>query len=96
MKNAGAEKVYSTGPVKNTGWHILGTTKMGDDPKNSVVNKFGESHDINNLYIFDGSVFPTSSSVNPANTIQSLSLFFSEKLKERIKENNIDNSSSKE
>ena len=95
MNNAGAEKVYSAGPVKNTGWHILGTTKMGDDPKNSVVNKFGESHDINNLYIFDGSVFPTSSSVNPANTIQSLSLFFSEKLKERIIENNIDNSSSK-
>ena len=73
----------------------FGTTKMGDDPKNSVVNKFGESHDVNNLYIFDGSVFPTSSSVNPANTIQSLSLFFSEKLKERIMENKIDNSSSK-
>ena len=59
-----------------------------------AVNEFGETHDIKNLYVFDSSVFPTSSCVNPANTIQALALYFSEKLSERIKGKTLKNSSS--
>ena len=65
LKNAGAIRVRSFGPVRDTGWHIMGTAKMGIDPKKSVVNKFGQSHDVKNLFIVDSSVFTTSAGVNP-------------------------------
>ena len=58
LKNAGAIRVRSFGPVRDTGWHIMGTAKMGIDPKKSVVNKFGQSHDVKNLFIVDSSVLP--------------------------------------
>ena len=51
LKEAGAENVIAFGPVRNTGWHLVGTAKMGKSKKNSVVNKFGQCHDINNLFI---------------------------------------------
>ena len=45
---------------------------MGSDPRTSVVDKFGRSHDIPNLFICDGSIMPTQGSANPGLTIQSL------------------------
>lgn len=51
------------------GWHMLGTARCGDDPATSVVDGFGRSHDVPNLFVLDGSVFVTSSSVNPTSTI---------------------------
>ena len=80
LKASGAYKSFGYGPVRSTGWHTLGTCRMGNNPKDSVVNKYGKSHDISNLFIIDGSVLPTSSGVNPAATIQSLALYFSEKI----------------
>ena len=56
---------------------------MGDDPQSSVVDKWGRSHDVPNLHIFDGSTFPTSSGVNPTATIAALSLRFTEHLIEQ-------------
>jgi len=47
---------------------------MGDDPKTSVVDKWGQAHDVDNLFIVDGSVFVTSAAVNPTPTIQALAL----------------------
>ena len=41
MIKAGAKSLISFGPVKNTGWHIMGTAKMGNQ-KNSVVNSLGK------------------------------------------------------
>lgn len=78
MKLAGAKKTYAFGPVRNTGWHLMGTCKMGVDPKNSVVNLMGETHDIKDLYIVDSSCFVTGSCVNPANTIQALALYLTD------------------
>jgi choline dehydrogenase-like flavoprotein len=52
--------------------HILGTCRMGDDSSASVVNADGRSWDIPNLWICDGSLFPTSGGVNPSLTIQAL------------------------
>ena len=57
LEVAGAEKITSFGPVRNTGWHIMGTAKMGRSKKNSVVNRNGQSHDIKNLFIIDSSIF---------------------------------------
>ena len=47
---------------------------MGHDPKKSVVNQWGQTHEIPNLYIFDGSTFPTSAGLNPTATIMSVAL----------------------
>lgn len=45
-------------------FHPLGTARMGHDPSRSVVKPTGETHDVRNLYVVDGSVFPTSIGVN--------------------------------
>ena len=50
--------------------HLAGTARMGDDPARSVVNADCRSWDIPNLWVCDGSVFPTVGGVNPALTIQ--------------------------
>jgi choline dehydrogenase-like flavoprotein len=47
---------------------------MGDDPGSSVVDRWGRSHDIPNLYVVDGSVFVTSSGTNPTSTIAALAM----------------------
>jgi choline dehydrogenase-like flavoprotein len=52
--------------------HILGTCRMGADPAASVVNADGRSWDVPNLWICDGSLFPTCGGVNPSLTIQAL------------------------
>jgi choline dehydrogenase-like flavoprotein len=51
------------------GWHLLGTCRMGDDPKTSVVDRWGRAHDVPNLYVVDGSVFVTSGPQPPTATI---------------------------
>ncbi|HJT07610.1 MAG TPA: GMC family oxidoreductase [Stellaceae bacterium] len=52
--------------------HMNGTARMGDDPRRSVVNADCRSWDIRNLWICDGSVFPTVGGVNPSLTIQAI------------------------
>ncbi len=54
--------------------HLMGTARMGNDPKRSVVNAWNQTHDVPNLFIVDGSSFTTSSSVNPTSTIGALAL----------------------
>ena len=49
--------------------HPQGGNKMGSDPNKSVVDSYCRSHDIQNLYICDASVFPTSVGVNPQLTV---------------------------
>lgn len=49
--------------------HVMGTCQMGVDPKRSVINTFGESHQISGLYVADASIFPTSIGVNPQESI---------------------------
>ncbi len=80
LKYAGAKSIKGFGPVRHTGWHIMGTTKMGLDPATSVVNKFGQTHDVKNLLVIDSSVFTTSAAVNPVATIQALALYFTNNL----------------
>lgn len=61
--------------------HLLGTARMGADPATSVVNADCRSWDIPNLWICDGSVFPTSGGVNPALTIQAIALRTAERIR---------------
>ena len=54
--------------------HLLGTARMGDDPRTSVVDRWNMSHDVPNLGVIDGSVFVTAGAVNPTSTICALAL----------------------
>jgi choline dehydrogenase-like flavoprotein len=60
--------VYQTEVSGNT-CHEMGTARMGDDPTRSVVDRWCRSHDVDNLFVLDGSVFPTSLGANPTLTI---------------------------
>ena len=82
LKIAGAKEILAFGPVKHTGWHIMGTTKMGTDKKKSVANQFGQTHDIKNLVIVDSGLFITSGGVNPMSTLQALALKITDRIKE--------------
>jgi choline dehydrogenase-like flavoprotein len=51
---------------------------MGTNEDKSVVNKYGQTHDVDNLYIIDGSIFVTVGAVNPTSTIQALALYIAD------------------
>jgi choline dehydrogenase-like flavoprotein len=80
LEAAGAYETVVAPLIRETGWHLLGTAKMGDDPAISVVDRWGRAHDCPNLFIFDGSIWPTSSGMNPTATIAAMSLWCSEHL----------------
>jgi choline dehydrogenase-like flavoprotein len=68
---AGAKKVYRVYIDRITGncSHQHGTTRMGDDPKSSVLNKWCQAHEVDNLFVVDGGPFPTATGANPTLTI---------------------------
>jgi len=55
-------------------WHLMGTTRMGNNPSSSVLNRDCQFHNIKNLFVSDGSPFPSSGGLNPTLTIQALAL----------------------
>ncbi len=63
--------------------HNMGTARMGRDPANSVVDADQRAHEVPGLYIADGSVFPTSTSVNPTLTIVALAMRLADHLAAR-------------
>ncbi|MEO8509839.1 MAG: GMC family oxidoreductase [Chloroflexota bacterium] len=71
---AGARTVEVDRLMRYSGWHLLGTARMGDDPETSVLDRWNRTHDVPNLYVVDGSCFVTSSGVNPTSTIVALAL----------------------
>ncbi len=71
FKAAGAKKAWHSPPG---GQHIMGGTIMGNDPATSVTNENAQTHDIPNLIIGGGGVFPTSSCVNSTFTIHAVAM----------------------
>lgn len=65
-------------------FHPMGTCRMGDNPKTSVVNAMLETHDIKNLFIADASVFPSSLGVNPQVSIMAFSLWCAENIVKKL------------
>ncbi len=84
MAAAGAVEINNGGLIKVGGWHLLGTARMGNDAKTSVVNSWGRSHDVKNLFVVDGSVFVTAGGVNPTSTIQALALYIADTMKKNL------------
>jgi choline dehydrogenase-like flavoprotein len=68
MWAAGAEEIVQEARYA----HLVGAARMGNNPATSVVDGFGRSHDIANLFVCDGSILPTQGSANPGLTIQAL------------------------
>ena len=71
-KAVGAEQLFDMKTFPAT--HNMGVARMGDNPETSVCNRWGQTHGIKNLFISDGSVFPSSGCANPTLTIVSLAL----------------------
>ena len=79
----GAVEITAMPQMRDTGWHILGTAKMGASPETSVCDADGATHDVPNLHIMDASSFPTSAAVNPTATIMAVALRQSKRLLEK-------------
>jgi choline dehydrogenase-like flavoprotein len=82
LRATGAERAFfypaslgfTENPTARNTRHVLGTLRMGRDPAASVVDELGRMHDASNVWVVDGSVFPTSTPVNPTLTIMALAL----------------------
>ena len=74
LKEAGAYFTWQSvgGGGLSGGQHQAGTARMGNDPKTSVTNKYGQVHEIDNLFVADGSLNVTNGGFNPALTIMAL------------------------
>ncbi|CCE05605.1 putative FAD dependent oxidoreductase [Bradyrhizobium sp. STM 3843] len=85
VRKAGVGTVISTvgkhSPAVFGNWHHLGTTRMHRDPARGVVDENCRVHEMTNLYIAGGSVFPTGGYANPSLTIVALSLRLADHLR---------------
>src|SRR5438046_10470359 len=86
LEAAGIEVVGRDEKVLTEGWsiHELGTARMGNDPKTSVLNQFQQSHDVRNLFVVDGSSHVSASCQNPTWTIIALSWPSSDHLADEV------------
>ncbi len=91
FKAAGWEILAKTDKFYPPGYsiHEVGTCRMGDNPKTSVLNKWNQSHDIKNLYVVDGAAFVTCGWQNPTMTISALSMRASEYLAEQMRKGEV-------
>jgi choline dehydrogenase-like flavoprotein len=87
LKAAGADilTVYKE-PRTN---HELGGARMGTDPKTSIVNAECQTHDVKNLYVVDGSVFPSASEKNPTHTIMALAARVADNIADRLRKGDL-------
>lgn len=88
---AGIEVIGVDGDILTEGWsiHELGTARMGNDPKASVLNQFEQSHDVRNLFVVDGSSFVNASCQNPTWTIMALAWRSCDYLADELKKGNL-------
>jgi choline dehydrogenase-like flavoprotein len=79
LKEAGAIYTWPSvaGSGLSGGQHQAGTCRMGSDPKTSVVDRYCRVHDVDNLYVVDGSVHVTNGGFNPVLTIMALAYYSS-------------------
>jgi choline dehydrogenase-like flavoprotein len=83
----GAVKTFRTPPYPST--HNLGTNRMSERPQDGVVNKHGQTHDIPNLFVSDGSQFTTGGAENPTLTIVALAIRQAEYVADQMSKGNI-------
>ena len=69
--------------------HEHGTCRMGADPKRSALNSFCQMHDVRNLFVMDGSAFPTATEKNPTLTILAVAWRATDFLAEELRQRNL-------
>jgi len=89
LKQAGGEVLSVSHFEKQTLNHQLGGCRMGSDPRTSVVDAWCRTHDVPNLYVVDGSVFPSSSEKNPTLTIMALAARSADHISDRLRKGEI-------
>ena len=91
LRAAGAEVISTGGRLTVPGRiiHELGTARMGDDPKKSVLNKFNQCWDVKNLFVTDGAAFVSSGNQNPTLTILALTARACDYIVDETKRGNI-------
>lgn len=82
LKETGASFTWRGEPGKRSqpSQHQAGTCRMGDDPKTSVTNRYGQLHEIDNIFVADGSLHVTNGGFNPALTIMALAYWVSDNI----------------
>ena len=89
LRKAGAEMLEEKHPKPfqhGASIHYVGTARMGNDPKTSVVNPWNRCHDVPNLWINDAAAFVTAGNQNPTLTILALAMRSSERMVEQLRE----------
>jgi choline dehydrogenase-like flavoprotein len=91
LKAAGATDIKVRRDVLTEGWsiHEMGTARMGNDPKTSVTNSFGQTHDVKNLFVADGAIFVSASCQNPTWMIMALCWRAMDYVKDEMKRGNL-------
>jgi len=91
VESAGFEVLSKNAVPNPPGYsiHEVGTCRMGDDPKTSVLNKWSQSHDHKNLFVVDGAGFTSAGWQNPTMTILALSMRASEHLADEMGKLNV-------
>jgi choline dehydrogenase-like flavoprotein len=91
LRAAGAEVVSTGGQMTAPGRiiHELGTARMGNDPKTSVLNKFNQMHDVKNVFVTDGAAFVGAANQNPTLTILALTMRACDYLADELKRGNV-------
>lgn len=76
LEAAGAKNVQKTGTYSVPGFciHEIGTARMGNDPKTSVLNKYNQAHDVDNIFVTDGAAWVSSGCGNPTLTMMALTV----------------------
>jgi choline dehydrogenase-like flavoprotein len=80
----GASDIRDTTDRSGAGCHNMGVARMSADPRDGVTNRWGQAHDIPNLFVSDGSVFSTSGAPNPTLTIVALAIRQADHIGERM------------
>ncbi|MGH9534045.1 MAG: GMC oxidoreductase [Terriglobales bacterium] len=91
LEAAGAKNIQTYARPTAPGWaiHEVGVARMGNDPKTSVLNQFEQSHDVPNLFVMDGSAFPSSGCQNVTLTIMALCVRSCDYLAQQMKRGEI-------
>jgi choline dehydrogenase-like flavoprotein len=87
LQSAGATnvRVYGRPSVPGFCIHEIGTARMGSDPKKSVVNGFGQTHDVKNIFVTDGACWASSACQNPTLTMMAITVRACEYIRDRLK-----------
>jgi choline dehydrogenase-like flavoprotein len=91
LEAAGAEhiRVDPEPPTPGTSEHEVGTCRMGSNPKESVCNGFGQTHEVKNLFIADGSLFTQATEKSPTITIMALAMRAADYLVQELRRGNV-------